>query len=69
MLNLHSYLFGTLETPVVEVREQPVAVNGDNNGAGAGGGLAAQHQVWLQIVTVAMTHKMTMVTIVCQSRG
>jgi len=48
MLNLHSYLFGTLDTPVVEVREQPVAVNGDNNGAGAGGGLAAQHQAMLQ---------------------
>merc|ERR1719422_2543932 len=42
MLDLQSYLFGNLETPV-----QAVAVNGDNNNDNEGG-LAAQHQAMLQ---------------------
>ena len=49
-LNLHSYLFGNIETPAAPGPDQPVAVNdagvGDDNGAG--GGLAAQHQAMLQ---------------------
>ena len=61
-LDLHSYLFGNLGTPLPEARDQPVAVNNPEAegegleaaaGVGAedegeGGGLAAQHQAMLQ---------------------
>ena len=44
ILDLHSYLFGNLESPVVEAREAPpLHINDD-----AVGGLAAQHQAMLQ---------------------
>ena len=46
LLDLHSYLFGSLETtPVVEARDGP-PLNEENNGGV--GGLAAQHQAMLQ---------------------
>jgi len=49
-LNLHSYLFGNVETPAAPGPDQPVAVNnvGVGDDHGAGGGLAAQHQAMLQ---------------------
>merc|ERR1712024_115793 len=45
-LDLHSYLFGNQESPVMEAREpQPLNINDE---AGGVGGLAAQHQAMLQ---------------------